>query len=154
MDQYFISSVVDFANFEIMLKIMIDWLIRIFSSIKMHEYYNGNLIQYFSMITAFFKTHTFLLRKILLVGALVLYSYERESKESHTTRNASSRPINVDAVLERLGNVRRLMASILFLNDTQVGVSAGRAGIYRLSHTICSIIYINIFKIIYLISIK
>ncbi|XP_067945834.1 serine-rich adhesin for platelets-like [Watersipora subatra] len=55
---------------------------------------------------------TYLTRK----GALVLYSSEQSVEDTKQPR----KPIDVEKVIERLGNVRRLMASILYLNDSQV----------------------------------
>ena len=65
-------------------------------------------------------------------GALVLYSSEknvspREDSHSSASKNRRKRqgsgksdPENVARVLERLGNVRRLMASVLYLDDREV----------------------------------
>lgn len=50
-----------------------------------------------------------------LTGALVLYSSDKKPEEKPKT--GLDDPEKIAKVLERLGNVRRFMASILFLND-------------------------------------
>lgn len=55
----------------------------------------------------------------LFEGALVLYSSEKKVDHEGKLR----KPVDVAKVIERLGNVRRLMASVLFLNDRQVSHS-------------------------------
>lgn len=70
-------------------------------------------------------------RYCLTAGALVLYSSEKEaspredsdrSAKGRKKRQGSSKrdPESVARVLENLGNVRRLMASVLYLNDREV----------------------------------
>lgn len=56
-----------------------------------------------------------------ILGALVLYCSEKDAADQKNQKSKLHKSENVAKVLERLGNVRRLMASILFLNDTQVG---------------------------------
>ena len=63
-------------------------------------------------------------------GALVLYSSEKNvspREDAHSSKSRKKRqgsgkndPENVARVLERLGNVRRLMASVLYLDDREV----------------------------------
>ena len=50
----------------------------------------------------------------MLAGALVLFSSEPQTTQSKSSSG------DVNGILERLGNVRRLMASVLFLNDDEV----------------------------------
>ena len=73
-----------------------------------------------------------LYRSMNFTGALVLYSSEKNvspREDSHSSASKSrkkrqgsgkSDPENVARVLERLGNVRRLMASVLYLDDREV----------------------------------
>jgi len=58
-------------------------------------------------------------------GALVLFSSE-DDKQTDVSSKKAKRAENVAKMLEQLGNVRRLVASILFLNDTEVGIGAKR----------------------------
>lgn len=53
---------------------------------------------------------------IIHSGALVLYSSDKEFENEKSPRD----PADVNQILERIGNVRRLVASVLYLNDNEV----------------------------------
>ena len=93
------------------------------------------------------KKHALLLlcRSMNFTGALVLYSSEKNvspREDSHSSASKSrkkrqgsgkSDPENVARVLERLGNVRRFMASVLYLDDREVcfiGSCSGWFGVF------------------------
>lgn len=85
-------------------------------------------------------------------GALVLYSSEKEG--GHIER--SHKKIDISKVIDRLGNVRRLMASVLYLNDAQVCMTNPdyKPGHFKLAyncqneHSVTWISFINAIKIL------